>query len=75
MPQYQEGSQVRYKPVGGPDSTTSESVGTIKSILTEPGNQAGRNVNASEEDPRYEIENTNTGKTTTVYEKNVLGPA
>ncbi|KAF2188533.1 hypothetical protein K469DRAFT_565730 [Zopfia rhizophila CBS 207.26] len=75
MPQYQEGNSVRYKPVGGPDSTTSESVGTIKSILTEPGNQAGRNVNASEEDPRYEIENTNTGKTTTVYEKNILGPA
>ncbi|KAB8248086.1 hypothetical protein BDV35DRAFT_391443 [Aspergillus flavus] len=59
----------------GPDSRTSESVGTIQSVLTEPGNQAGRHVDASEENPRYEIENQNTGKTTTVYERNILGPA
>ncbi|KAK4096361.1 hypothetical protein N658DRAFT_480762 [Parathielavia hyrcaniae] len=75
MPQYQEGEQVRYKPVGGPDSKTSESTGTIKSCLTEPGRQAERNVQASEEQPRYEIENTNTGKTTTIYEANILGKA
>ncbi|KAK4247261.1 hypothetical protein C7999DRAFT_41414 [Corynascus novoguineensis] len=75
MPQYKEGQQVRYKPVGGPDSNTSESVGTVKGVLTEPGTQAGRNVSASEEQPRYEIENANTGKTTTIYEANILGPA
>ncbi|KAF3492090.1 uncharacterized protein GIQ15_01607 [Arthroderma uncinatum] len=57
----------------GPDSNTSESVGCIKSVLTEPGNQAGRNVNASEDNPRYEVENQNTGKTTTIYEENILG--
>ncbi|UDD62817.1 hypothetical protein AFCA_010120 [Aspergillus flavus] len=62
-------------PMQGPDSRTSESVGTIQSVLTEPGNQAGRHVDASEENPRYEIENQNTGKTTTVYERNILGPA
>ena len=74
MPQYKEGTKVRYKPVGGeftrerrlcesltpyqgPDSNTSESVGVILSVLTEPGVQADRNVNASEEDPRYEVSN------------------
>lgn len=39
----------------GPDSNTSESTGVVKSVLTEPGNQAGRNVQASEDDPRYEV--------------------
>ncbi|KAI6915174.1 hypothetical protein KC318_g159 [Hortaea werneckii] len=75
MPAYKEGQQVRYKPVGGPDSNTSESTGTIKSVLTEPGTQADRQVNASADDPRYEIENSNTGKTTAVYEANILGTA
>ncbi|PGH14945.1 hypothetical protein AJ80_05708 [Polytolypa hystricis UAMH7299] len=73
MPQYKEGQSVRYKPVGGPESNTSESIGTIQSVLTEPGTQASRNVQASEEQPRYEVENQNTGKTTTIYEKNILG--
>jgi len=39
----------------GPNSNTSESVGMIKDVLTEPGQQAGRNVNASMESPRYEV--------------------
>nr|pir hypothetical protein B3E4.280 [imported] - Neurospora crassa [Neurospora crassa] len=39
----------------GPDSHTSESVGKVKDVLTEPGHQAGRNVNASPENPRYEV--------------------
>ncbi|RYP59716.1 hypothetical protein DL769_008426 [Monosporascus sp. CRB-8-3] len=65
MPQYKE----------GPDSNISESVGTIKGVLTKPGNQAGRNVNASEEHSQYEIENANTGKTTTIYKASVLGGA
>ncbi|ODM14907.1 hypothetical protein SI65_09659 [Aspergillus cristatus] len=75
MPQYRNGQAVHYKPVGGPNSRTSESIGTIQSILTEPGNQAGRNVDASEEEPKYEIENQDTGKTTTVFERNILGGA
>ncbi|KAI1144566.1 hypothetical protein F5Y05DRAFT_407956 [Hypoxylon sp. FL0543] len=75
MPQYKVGQTVRYKPVGGPDSNTSESTGKITDVLTEPGVQAERNVQASAEDPRYEIQNDNTGKVTTVYEKNILGTA
>ncbi|PYI24187.1 hypothetical protein BO99DRAFT_439501 [Aspergillus violaceofuscus CBS 115571] len=72
---YSNGQAIRYKPVGGPNSNTSESVGTIKGVLTEPGMQADRNVDASEENPRYEVENQNTGKLTSIYEKNILGSA
>ncbi|KAM5493161.1 hypothetical protein McaMca56_006801 [Microsporum canis] len=78
MPQYRQGQNVRYKPVGGPDSNTSESIGCIMSVLTEPGTQAGRNVDASKSNPRYEVryglkvENQNTGKSTTIYEANIL---
>ncbi|KAK3392204.1 hypothetical protein B0T20DRAFT_361205 [Sordaria brevicollis] len=73
MVMYKPGQTVRYKPVGGPASNTSESVGKIMDVLTEPGQQAGRNVNASPETPRYEIQNLNTGKSTTIYEANILG--
>ncbi|DAA79200.1 TPA_exp: hypothetical protein A8136_2985 [Trichophyton benhamiae CBS 112371] len=73
MPQYRQGQNVLYKPVGGPESQTSESVGCIMSVLTQPGTQAGRNVDASRSHPRYEIENQNTGKSTSVYEENILG--
>lgn len=77
----------------GPDSNTPESTGTIKSVLTEPGQQAGLNVQASSDNPRYEvrfcgclwwrrkslidikIENSNTGKTTTVFESNIMRKA
>ncbi|KAI1374634.1 hypothetical protein F4677DRAFT_425640 [Hypoxylon crocopeplum] len=75
MPQYKTGQTVRYKPVGGPDSNTSESTGKITDVLTEPGVQAERNVQASADEPRYEIQNDNTGKATTIYEKNILGTA
>ncbi|KAL4773150.1 hypothetical protein BDW60DRAFT_206449 [Aspergillus nidulans var. acristatus] len=75
MPRYSNGQMVEYKPVGGRDSNTSKSTGMIKSVLTEPGRQADRNVDASEDSPRYEIENANTGKVTTVYEDNILGEA
>ncbi|KAL4990095.1 hypothetical protein BDW68DRAFT_175251 [Aspergillus falconensis] len=75
MPRYSNGMMVEYKPVGGRESNTSKSVGKIKSVLTESGRQADRNVDASEENPRYEIENANTGKITSVYEDNILGEA
>ncbi|RDW67271.1 DUF2945 domain-containing protein [Aspergillus mulundensis] len=75
MPRYQNGQMVEYKPVGGRDSNTSKSTGTIKSVLTESGRQADRNVDASQDKPRYEIENSNTGKLTSVYEDNILGEA
>ncbi|KAI0024898.1 hypothetical protein F4780DRAFT_775381 [Xylariomycetidae sp. FL0641] len=74
-PKYKNGQNVRYKPVGGPGSNTSESTGKITDVLTEPGMQADRNVDASANKPRYEIRNDNTGKATSVYEDNILGPA
>lgn len=55
MAQYKTGQSVRYKPVGGPDSNTSESTGKITGVLTQPGVQADRNVQASREEPRYEV--------------------
>lgn len=39
----------------GPDSNTSESKGKIISVMTEPGQMTERNVDASEEEPRYEV--------------------
>ncbi|KAF2397752.1 hypothetical protein EJ06DRAFT_532743 [Trichodelitschia bisporula] len=72
-PMYDIGDEVTYKPVGGPTSHTSTSIGTITKVLTQPGRAAGRNVNASEEDPRYEILNNHTQKKSAMYEKNVLG--
>ncbi|EXK78881.1 hypothetical protein FOQG_16465 [Fusarium oxysporum f. sp. raphani 54005] len=57
MAKYKTGQSVRYKPVGGPDSQTSETVGVITDVLTEPGIQADRNVQASPDSPRYEISN------------------
>ncbi|KAK2766811.1 hypothetical protein FQN54_006125 [Arachnomyces sp. PD_36] len=76
MPQYRTGQSVLYKPVGGPESTnTSESTGTIMGVSTQDTQQAGRNVQASQEHPRYEVKNDNTGKSTTIYEDNILGPA
>ncbi|KAI0853417.1 hypothetical protein F5Y00DRAFT_224647 [Daldinia vernicosa] len=74
-PRYKKGLTVKYKPVGGPDSHTPESVGRIVGVLTEPGIQADRNVQASPDNPRYEIINENTGKASTIYESNILGLA
>ncbi|KAL9115604.1 MAG: hypothetical protein Q9187_007242, partial [Circinaria calcarea] len=58
-----------------PDSNSSESTGVIKEVATEPTNMTDRNVQASEDNPRYEIENSNTGKTSAIYESNILGTA
>ncbi|RJE19345.1 hypothetical protein PHISCL_08317 [Aspergillus sclerotialis] len=55
MPLYRNGQSVQYKPIGGPEGPATESVGTIRSVLTHPGSQANRNVNASEDQPRYEV--------------------
>ncbi|EEU33396.1 uncharacterized protein NECHADRAFT_9946, partial [Fusarium vanettenii 77-13-4] len=55
----------------GPDSQTSETVGVITDVLTEPGIQADRNVQASPDSPRYEFQNSNTGKVTTAYDANI----
>lgn len=42
-------------PLAGPESNTPTSVGTIMSVATEPRRISGHNVQASEEDPRYEV--------------------
>lgn len=42
----------RYK---GPDSHSSESVGVIRQVRTANANMTGRNVEASKDDPRYEV--------------------
>ncbi|BCR85747.1 DUF2945 domain-containing protein [Aspergillus chevalieri] len=72
--EYDEGDVVRYKPVGGPDSKTSEAVGTIRSVATEDQNMTHRNVHASKQNPRYEIENNRTHKRSAISEANILGP-
>ncbi|KAL1877707.1 hypothetical protein Plec18167_004673 [Paecilomyces lecythidis] len=81
MPQYRVGQEVRYKPVGGPASHTSESVGVIREVITESGNLTNRNVEASKQNPRYEsipdsdvfqIENTHTHKKSAIKEENII---
>lgn len=39
----------------GPESKTSESVGTVRSVSTARTNMTHRNVEASEDEPRYEV--------------------
>ncbi|OBT66904.1 hypothetical protein VE03_04155 [Pseudogymnoascus sp. 23342-1-I1] len=72
-PKYENGQVVFYKPIGGPNSETAESTGIITDVLTQPGQQANINVTATAAQPRYEIQNYNTGQTTSVYEDNILG--
>ncbi|EAW09778.1 DUF2945 domain-containing protein [Aspergillus clavatus NRRL 1] len=75
MPEFRKGDSVRYKPVGGPESHTSETVGVIREVSTKPTQLTGRNVAASEEEPRYEIENSHTHRRSAIKESNILGPA
>ncbi|KAL1980693.1 hypothetical protein VTN96DRAFT_3643 [Rasamsonia emersonii] len=72
MPQYKVGQEVRYKPVGGPESKTSESVGIVREVITEPGFLTGRHVQASPDTPRYEIENSTTHKRSAIKEDNII---
>ncbi|KAJ5577575.1 uncharacterized protein N7459_006539 [Penicillium hispanicum] len=75
MPAFRKGDRVNYKPVGGPQSHTSASVGVIREVTTQPANLTGRNVEASQAEPRYEIENEKTQKSSAVKEANIIGPA
>ncbi|KAL1977157.1 hypothetical protein VTN31DRAFT_16 [Thermomyces dupontii] len=72
MPAYRVNQQVRYKPVGGAESKTSESVGIIRDVITQPGNLTGRNVHASPSTPRYEVENAHTHKRSAIKEENII---
>ncbi|KAJ5541455.1 hypothetical protein N7494_006531 [Penicillium frequentans] len=76
MPMFHQGQRVSYKPVGGPDSNTSASVGVIREIATKPTNLTGRSVVASDEEPRYQVLRTKkTHKSSAVKEANIIGPA
>ncbi|KAJ5723342.1 hypothetical protein N7488_001377 [Penicillium malachiteum] len=75
MPAFHTGQRVNYKPVGGPNSNTSASIGVIREIATQPTALTGRSVDASEAMPRYQIENLKTHKSSAVKECNILGPA
>ncbi|KAI0001244.1 hypothetical protein F4779DRAFT_622455 [Xylariaceae sp. FL0662B] len=72
---YKKGQSVIYKPIGGPDSNSPQTTGTISDVLTEPGLQADRSVQSTPSNPRYEasIVNDNTGYSTIIYESNILG--
>jgi hypothetical protein len=59
----------------GRESNTSETVGVVRQVITEPGSLTGRQVQASNDNPRYEVENSNTGKRTAIKESNILAPA
>ncbi|KFZ18290.1 hypothetical protein V502_04170 [Pseudogymnoascus sp. VKM F-4520 (FW-2644)] len=74
-PKYENGQVVFYKPIGGPNSETSESTGIITGVLTQPGQQANVQVTASAAQPRYEIQNYNTGKTTRANDGKSRGTA
>ncbi|KAL7266892.1 hypothetical protein RUND412_010542 [Rhizina undulata] len=71
-PKFQEGQKVEYHPIGGAHGT-STSTGVIKRVLTEPDHagSTGVTVKASPDDPRYEIQNDKTGKTSAVKEGNI----
>ncbi|OQD89645.1 hypothetical protein PENANT_c002G01483 [Penicillium antarcticum] len=75
MPNYEKGQKVNYRPVGGADSKTNKSVGIIRDISTSNTNLTGRSVSASDDMPRYEIENVNTHKRSAIKECNIDGPA
>ncbi|KAL0253073.1 hypothetical protein SLS55_010523 [Diplodia seriata] len=72
MPRYEVDQKVLYKAIGGPDSNTPVSHGTIMSVITSDARMAGHNVKASEDDPRYEIKNDNTGKKSAIFETNII---
>ncbi|EPZ36590.1 hypothetical protein ROZALSC1DRAFT_30800 [Rozella allomycis CSF55] len=67
--EFQEGDHVVYRPVG---QAMQISTGVIKKILTEKQESEYRNINASEEEPRFVIENDHTHKETAYKLENLL---
>ncbi|CAJ2506911.1 Uu.00g080970.m01.CDS01 [Anthostomella pinea] len=74
-PKYKTSQTVRYKPVGGPASNPSESTGKITDVLTEPVLSLWCLSCRLRTDGLEKTSNDNTGKMTTVYEKNIFSPA
>ena len=75
--EFKEGDHVEYHPIGGGQENTATTTGTIKKILTEkqPAGETGVQVNASDDEPRYLIENDKTGKETAYKKENIIGKA
>lgn len=69
--EFKEGDRVIYHPVGG---ATQTSVGVIKKILTQEEEVGTRHttMHASEEEPRYVIENEHTKKETAYKRENII---
>lgn len=72
--EFKEGDRVVYHPVGGAMQT---SVGTIKKILTHEEEVGARHatMHASEQEPRYVIENEHTHKETAYKRENIVEKA
>ncbi|KAF8247793.1 hypothetical protein K440DRAFT_550172 [Wilcoxina mikolae CBS 423.85] len=72
MPQFEKGDRVEYHPIGGRHGT-STSTGTIERVLTEPDTAGSQHqhINASKEEPRYEVCNEHTGKTSAIKQDNI----
>lgn len=72
--EFKEGDRVVYHPVGGAMQT---SVGTIKKILTHEEEVGARHttMHASQEEPRYVIENEHTHKETAYKRENIIEKA
>jgi hypothetical protein len=69
---FQKGEKVVYHPTGA----SNVSVGEIKRIITEPEAVGGRQtVRATEEEPRYVIENAKTRKETGYKAENIVEKA
>lgn len=68
---FKEGDRVVYHPVGGAAQT---SVGTIKRVITHEEEAGVRHttVHASEQEPRYLIENEHTHKETAYKREHIL---
>lgn len=69
--EFKEGDRVVYHPVGGAMQT---SVGTIKKILTHEEEVGTRHatMHATEQEPRYVIENEHTHKETAYKRENIV---
>lgn len=72
--EFKEGDRVVYHPVGGAMQT---SVGVIKKVLTHEEEVGARHatMHASEEEPRYVIENEHTKKETAYKRENIVEKA
>ncbi|KAF5341401.1 hypothetical protein D9758_012255 [Tetrapyrgos nigripes] len=74
-PEYEVGDHVEYQAIGGGNVPNSTTTGEITDVVDSkaPAGDTGNRVNASASDPRYVIQNDNTGKETAYKAKNITG--